>query len=883
MPPTTPSQSNIRAYVRWKEPTVYAGEEIECIITFKNIAKLSSRRKDNEVNGNGNSTTHSRRTSRVLGSVPHSRKSSAQVSKPVPLSRAPSTTAASTKGGPLGRSHRPTLSLNVVYASSRGSNGPPSSYQAPTPGSAKPGAGHGRSVSIMSMGSEAVSEGRTPTALLGKRPVKAHGRSASLQYTHTPSLSAQSPATLGMLSPRQPSPLYEATTPTIETDPSGQAIPIRPGRRRPGTHSTGNTPQLTRQSSLRKHASAEEQDKSSFKDFKFPASPPMSASTLPTAESQAANRLKLGRSPSTMHSGKRQVSPRPPEAWQAGGASSLNPLSRVMSETSQEGTPRTSSEFYGMSNHSDETLTSEIPSQQTFGRLLPKFSHSRQASRSPQNKPAEPETLMMAYAQTMGSFTLDGSLVNAAPFEEVKRKGVQGGGGVVGVERSKRSSGLFGALGWGNIGESLGGLLGGDEMSSMAQMKASAGSKTIPLLSTPQSLLFVDLRLAPGESRSYSYRFSLPRGLPPSHRGRAIKVAYYLALSVQRPEGQQVKSVEVPFRVLGSYDSRGDLLGHDLMSPYVLLRDAAQTMSVLPDPNTPDGRPQFQSTKEPKSKKNPKQGLEDFLRYTERLLERAVDENGILLSPTSPASPASPSLSRHSNMIETPPANIREAIDFAILRSNLVDSNGNPRQSGSQSANRFNIARSGEPVAVLTILRPAYRIGEAVTGTLDFTAPSTAADAEQQAPTYSVLIELESAEHVDPSLALRSASSINRVTRRVYAAARENTIFARQISFNLTIPPSAVPTFETTGVNLNWRLKVEFTTQRHVQGLGIEGNGGSDEEHDLFEEFGSDERGTVFVGKEWLPADTFEIAVPLKVYGSVGIDSMSAESEPLLV
>ncbi|KXT16840.1 hypothetical protein AC579_6819 [Pseudocercospora musae] len=875
MPPTPPSQSNLRAYVRWKEPTVYAGEEIECIITFKNIAKLSSRRKDNEVNGNANSTNHSRRTSLVPGSVPHSRKSSAQVGKPVPLSRAPSTAAASAKGGPVGWGHRPTLSLNVVAASSRGSNGPPSSYHAPTPGSAKPGAGHGRSLSIMSMGSEAVSEGRTSTATLGKRPVKAHGRSASLQYT--PGLSAQSPATFGMLSPRQPSPLYEATTPPIETDPSGQPMPIRPGRRRPGTHSTGNTPQLTRQSSLRKHASAEEQDKSSFKDFKFPASPPTSADIPPTVEPQAVSRPNLGRSPSTMHSGKRQVSSRPPDAWQAGGMSSLNPISRVMSDTSQEGTPRTSSEFYGMSNHSDETLASEIPSQQTFGRLLPKFSHSRQASRSPQSRPAEPETLMMAYAQTMGSFTLDGSLVNAAPFEEVKRKGVQGGGGVVGVERSKRSSGLFGALGWGNIGESLGGLLGGDEMSSMAQMKASAGSKTIPLLSTPQSLLFVDLRLAPGESRSYSYRFSLPRGLPPSHRGRAIKVAYHLAISVQRPEGQQVKSVEVPFRVLGSYDSRGDLLGHDLMSPYVLLQDAAQTMSVLPDPTTPDGRPQFQSAKEPKSKKTPKQGLEDFLRYTERLLERPVDENGILLSPTSPASPPSPSLSRHSGMIETPPANIREAIEYAILRSNLVDSNGQSRRPGSQSANRFNIARSGEPVAVLTILRPAYRIGESVTGTLDFTAPPATADGEAQAPTYSVLIELESAEHVDPSLALRSANSINRVTRRVYAAVRENTIFARQVSFNLTIPPSAVPTFETTGVNLYWRLKVEFTTRRHVQGLGIEGNGGSDKEHDLFDEFGSDERGTVFVGKERLPADTFEIAVPLKVYGSVGIDSRSAE------
>lgn len=216
-----------------------------------------------------------------------------------------------------------------------------------------------------------------------------------------------------------------------------------------------------------------------------------------------------------------------------------------------------------MSNRSSETLDSEIPAQQS-GRLLPKpVTHARTKSQIYATfHEREPETLMMGYAQTMGSFTLDGSLVNQAPFEEVKRKGVvggQGGGGVVGVERSNRQSGLFGAFGWGNIGESLGGLLGGGEMSSIKEMRGLASTKTIPLLSTPQSILFVDLRLAPGESRSYTYKFTLPRGLPPSHRGRAIKVQYYLKVGVQRPgqmnEQQGVKNVEVPFRVLGSVNS----------------------------------------------------------------------------------------------------------------------------------------------------------------------------------------------------------------------------------------------------------------------------------------------------------------------------------------
>lgn len=674
-----------------------------------------------------------------------------------------------------------------------------------------------------------------------------------------------------MPSPRQPSPLYEADTPPAL--PEGQPIPMRPGRRRPGTVSADHTPQMGRQSSFSRKLGHHSQN-GSLNNFKFPATQAVDRNHLANPEQPP----KLARTPSTMHSGgKRSLSPRPTEGWHA-AASNLNPISRVMSETSGEGSPRTSSELYSRSNHSDETLTSEAPSGQQLGRLIPKGFHSRRPSRSPQSRPAEAETLMMAYAQTLGHFTLDGSLVNTAPFEEVKRKGVQGGGGVVGVERSKRSSGLFGALSWGNIGESLGGLLGGEEMSSMAQMKATVGSKTIPLLSTPQSLLFVDLRLAPGESQSYNYRFSLPRGLPPSHRGRAIKVVYNLSLGVQRPEGQAVKRIEIPFRVLGSYDTRGDTLGHDLMSPYVLLQDSARTTAIAKDPASTSGFPSSTTQPKPKKKRTPKQGLEDFLRYTERLMESPKDANGVLLSPTSPTSPAvlnnTSSLSRQASFADMAPANAKEAIDFAILRSNLVNRSG--KQPDAQSVNRFNIARSGQPVAVLAVLRPSYRLGEPVIGVVDFTASAPSASA----PTYSVLVELESSEQIDPSLALRSSHSINRVTRKVHASTRESSLFARQISFNLNIPANAAPTFETTGVSLTWRLRVEFTTQRQISGLGIEGSNVGDE---LLEELASDDRGTTFIARERLPADTFEIAVPLKVYGAVGIDSTSAQHEPLVV
>ena len=855
-----PPASNIRAFIQWREPSVYAGEEIECIITFKNVAPSPQEEKRNAAENNAQSRHPSQGQQ-----ASHSRRASVAQSKTAAHSRVPS--AASSKSAQFVKGHRPALSLNVVTGTSRGGL-----HTAPIPAKGpnsaiKPTAGHGRSLSIMSLGSDAASEGRGAfTGPTTKRPAKPHSRSASLQVMPKPTIST-SPH-VGGISPRQPSPLYESSTPPPMNE--GEALPIRPARRRPGTMSAGNTPHLGRQNSLQKSPAS-----SSFNPgFQFPPQQPVRKSPSPKPE-----RPKPPRTPSNMHSGQqRPISPRPPEGW-SGALSNLNPIQRVMSESSTTGTPRTSSEFYSISNHSDETLTSELPySNQQNGRLLPKPSHSRQVSSARQShkRSSEPETLMMAYAQTMGYFTLDGSLVNAAPFEEVKRKGVQGGGGVVGIERAKRSSGMFGAFSWNNFGESLSGLLGADDMSSMAQMKASAGSRSIPLLSTPQNLLFVDLRLAPGESRSYNYQFQLPRGLPPTYRGRAIKVFYHFALGVQRPGGQAIKTVEVPVKILGSYNARGETLGHDLMSPYILLQDVAKSTSIADTPSTPSEFPKFEAKPTTNQPKSPKQGLEDFLRYTERLLEESPDGQGILASPTSPTTP---SALRKESITDQPAASIKDAVDLAILRSNYVQSSTKSRQSEASSANRFNIARGGQPVAVLTLLRPAYRLGEAVIGTIDFTTPAFSANRSSQAATYAVLAELESAERVDPSLALRSSSSINRVTRKVHAAVRENALFSRQVSFNLTVPPTATPTFETTGVSLIWKLRVEFTTERQVQGLGLESS--ANDEQDLLEEIGSDERGTTLIAKERLIADSFEIEVPLKVFGTPGLEPLGLQSEGL--
>ncbi|XP_062984444.1 RAB6A-GEF complex partner protein 2 [Elgaria multicarinata webbii] len=69
------------------------------------------------------------------------------------------------------------------------------------------------------------------------------------------------------------------------------------------------------------------------------------------------------------------------------------------------------------------------------------------------------------------------------------------------------------------------------------------------VLSTPPKILFCDLRLDPGESKTYSYCETLPVDGPPSFRGQAVKYVYKLTIGCQRVNSP-IKLLRVPFRVL---------------------------------------------------------------------------------------------------------------------------------------------------------------------------------------------------------------------------------------------------------------------------------------------------------------------------------------------
>ncbi|KAK4198501.1 Rgp1-domain-containing protein [Triangularia verruculosa] len=916
------SSSNIRVFVRWHEQVVFAGEEVKCTITFKNVARPPG-------NGGGPSSS-SNNVSTPTSLKPFSQRE--RLRQPSPLHHgasagrtkhnSSSSLAPPSAAGGRGH-HRSSLSLSVPSAASRARAG---SIQSPTPwtpttpnspalsarggggngggssgsGTQRNGHGHKRSVSIVSIGSSVSTIGGDDGQSNGsstnpKRSGRGHTRASSLQILPRGGLfNGPRSATTPRLSASQSSPLFHASYPP-ERSING---------RRSGTSTAPDTPRVGGP-----RISPTSEPSNPLAEFRFPAAASPATPITPGL-------------PPTPGPGRSEDDLLSPTGATAGFLNNL-PIrqrdqvptinehgallpARILSTTSIAGTPRSSGEFYSMSNNSSETLASEYVLHQPL-RTQPRPLHSRRTSNLVPTAMRAPESLMMGYAQVQGSFTLDGSLMNLGPFEAVKRKAVVGGhgGGVIGLEtNTKRDSGLLRSFGWGSITSSIGELLGGGELSTIKEMRGLAGSKAVPLLSTPQSILFVDLQLGPGESMAYEYTFKLPKGLPPTHRGKAMKISYSLVVGTQRPGGakeQQVKSVDVPFRVLGSVNSYGEILGHDLMSPYIILRDQA-----VVKPASKESSSQLITKPKPPPTTGPASTMASFLSYVDELMARPQENpTAGLLSPTAMPTSRRPSTYSMSDagFGGLPPPTAREAIDLAILRSNLTTS------PGQQSTNRFEIARNGRRVGVVMLARPAYRLGEIVTLAIDFS--------NAEIPCYAVHAALETSEKIlDPGLALRSEASVYRVTKKVWVSHSEATMFARRIVFQPTIPVNATPEFVTTGLGLEWKIRLEFVVPVDLQpqretprvqspklddveeeeeneqgegdrlrrasgegvGLGLTGVGGmprgpqvtKSKGHALLEEISRDDRGgLVMVAVENLTCESFEVAVPLRVYGAV--------------
>lgn len=165
------SPSGIRVFVQWSEQTVFAGEDVECQIIFKNVTNSTNDSRDRSPklqDGSGHSTERLRKASPLQPASPQSR----------------ATVLHGNRRPQTHRGHRSALSLSILPSDARFNQYSESRKDGqPKPGDAE--RSHRRSVSIISMAhSESVADevGSEGSFGLGlRRPARGHARAASLQ------------------------------------------------------------------------------------------------------------------------------------------------------------------------------------------------------------------------------------------------------------------------------------------------------------------------------------------------------------------------------------------------------------------------------------------------------------------------------------------------------------------------------------------------------------------------------------------------------------------------------------------------------------------------------------------------------------------------------
>ncbi|OAQ23475.1 Rgp1-domain-containing protein [Linnemannia elongata AG-77] len=407
------------------------------------------------------------------------------------------------------------------------------------------------------------------------------------------------------------------------------------------------------------------------------------------------------------------------------------------------------------------------------------------------------EALLWGSVQVVGQFMVDGSFIRQQGFESLKSKTMY---------RPTGSAG-GGAIGGGTLGTVT---------SSDWRDRANA-NRLFPVFSTPPSILFVDLNLAPGESCSYTYQIELPSDLPPSHRGKTIRFAYNLVLGVQRGSVHTpAKSVQLPFRLYNNISELGTRPVYDMMSPVIWHKDTAISHLVG----------QGRQTEKPAI--NPKLARKQFEDYVEELLQSIK-----------PASDESSTLNtRELTRRESDAYKDEDTIHAQTCLEKVA------LLSRSSSSASYDICKNNVPVAKLSLIKTRFKLGETVHGVISFSS--------REIPTYQISVTLETVEAIEPNFACRSAAQTAKLTKRVHAELHESCIDTMRTSFSLCIPPTATPEFKTSTLTLKWYLRVEFITGPANQ--------------PRFKMTSVDERRSQYHAVESLSNESFDCSVPIQVY-----------------
>ncbi|GAB6033623.1 hypothetical protein CHUAL_013683 [Chamberlinius hualienensis] len=240
------------------------------------------------------------------------------------------------------------------------------------------------------------------------------------------------------------------------------------------------------------------------------------------------------------------------------------------------------------------------------------------------------------------------------------------------------------------------------------------GERGHAVLATKPKILFCDVRLLPGECKTYIYRETLPSEALPSYRGHALKYTYKITVGTQRV-GSTIRLLRIPIRVL--------------MLPTILDNVAVQSESGDMAPSNP------------------------FLQNRRK---------------------------------ESP-------LDLALQLLQNITTRRTP--------SFYNITNSHGKVVRFCLFKPAYKLGEDIVGTFDFSSSTV------KCVQYSVTLQSEEIINEHCQRKTQQCSTIVSYNKH-----HEFCLFSEHSQMILPIPLTVTPSFTTDLATLQWRLHFEFVT-----------------------------------------------------------------------
>ncbi|KAJ8029508.1 RAB6A-GEF complex partner protein 2 [Holothuria leucospilota] len=281
----------------------------------------------------------------------------------------------------------------------------------------------------------------------------------------------------------------------------------------------------------------------------------------------------------------------------------------------------------------------------------------------------------------------------------------------------------------------------------------SRGEKGECVFSTQPKILCCDLRLLPGQCKTFMYKETIPKEAPPSYRGQAVKYSYKITIGAQRI-GCPIKLLRVPLRVLVLYGLGDVSMSHE----------------------------------------------DDELESSNPFLAQSKPQNSLL--------------------------------DLAMQVLMTVTSKKSP--------NTYNITNTEGVVARFCLFKPAFKLGEDIIGTIDFS--------QSTVPCLQYSVVLQSEEQVSEECRRRPDQT---PAFSSHGKHQEFCLHMKKSHMILPIPLHVTPSFITDIVCLKWRLHFQFMTSKEPI-------------HDHVIPADQSES-AVWQGPESLPVDTLVWNLPIKI------------------